>query len=97
MSKPTSRPMLLEGPFDHERARLDGTFTDEDRKWRKTFLKDQELAHNEPRHVPELNRTNPIRRAFRFPLDFVFSKLEPTLVSCLKDKFDIWCSLGSCR
>lgn len=90
MSDHSSRPMLLEGPFDNERARLDGTFTNEDRKWRKTFLKDQELAHNEPRHVPELHRQNPIRRAFRFPLDFVFSKLEPTLVSWCEEKIDSW-------
>lgn len=76
----TSRPMLLEGPYATERARLDGTFTDADRQWRKTFLKDQELAPNEPRYVPELNRMNPIRRAYRYPLDLLFSKLEPSLV-----------------
>lgn len=71
--------MSISGPYDHERARLDGTFTDLDREWRKKWIKSQELSHHEPRPIPE--QVNPIRRAFRFPLDFVFSKLEPVLVS----------------
>lgn len=75
--------MSLEGPYETERARLDGTFTDVDRKWRKQFLKDQELSHHEPRHVDPSKNYNPIRRAYRFPLDFVFSKLEPVIVSKL--------------
>ena len=76
-----SRPMSLEGPYENERARIDGTFTDVDRKWRKQYLKDQELSHNEPRHVNPSEKYNPIRKAYRFPLDFIFRKLEPTLVS----------------
>lgn len=80
-----SRPMSIEGPYSNERARLDGTFTDADRQWRKRFLKDQELTHHEPRKVPDVNRYNPIRRAYRFPLDFIFSKLEPTLVCICLD------------
>ena len=79
--EPTSKPMSIQGPFHNERQRLTGAFTDEDRKWRKQWLKDQELSHNEPRPIPEYK--NPIRRAYRFPLDFVFSKLESTLVSCI--------------
>lgn len=75
--EPTSKPMSIQGPFHNERQRLTGAFTDEDRKWRKQWLKDQELSHNEPRPIPEYK--NPIRRAYRFPLDFVFSKLESTL------------------
>ena len=82
MTEPTSRPMSLEGPYDNERVRLDGSMTDLDRKWRKQWLKDQELSHHEPRPIPESQRMNPIRRAYRFPLNYVFSKLEPYLVSC---------------
>lgn len=79
MTEPTSRPMSIQGPYANERARLDGTFTDADRQWRKQYLKDQELGHHEPR--PSTERYNPIRRAYRFPLDFLFSKLQPVLVS----------------
>jgi len=79
--EPTSKPMSIQGPFHNERQRLTGAFTDEDRQWRKQWLKDQELSHNEPRQIPEYK--NPIRRAYRLPLDFIFSKLEPTLVCCL--------------
>lgn len=78
-----SRPMSLDGPFSTERSRLSGKFSEADREWRKKFLKAQELSHHEPRVVPDVNRYNPIRRAYRFPLDFIFSKLEPTLVSYL--------------
>ena len=54
----------------------------EEREWRKKWLKDQELSHREPRFVPEYYKAtmNPIRRFYRLPLDFVFKKLEPTLV-----------------
>ena len=78
MEEPTTRPMSLEGPYANERARLNGTFTDLDRAWRKQWLKDQHLSPNEPRPIPP--SMNPIRRAYRFPLDWVFAKLEPHLV-----------------
>jgi len=71
------RPMNIEGRFGHERARLSGEFTDADRAWRKQWLKDQILAHDEPRHVPELEASckNPIRRFYQYP----FAKLEAAL------------------
>lgn len=78
--EPTSRPMSIEGPYANERNRVEG-MTDEDRAWRKKWLKDQELSHHEPRQTAESKRMNPIRRAYRLPLDWVFSKLEPQLVS----------------
>ena len=80
MVEPSSRPMSIEGPFCDERTRLDG-MTDADRAWRKQWLKDQELSPNEPRHIPESRKHNPIRLAMRFPLDWAFSKLEPKLVT----------------
>ncbi|KAK4016443.1 uncharacterized protein LOC116925947 [Daphnia magna] len=81
MTEPTSRPMSIAGPYAKERARLDGTFTDLDREWRKKYLKSQELGHHEPRTQFSASQMemNPIRRAYRFPLDFLFSKLQPTL------------------
>jgi NADH dehydrogenase (ubiquinone) 1 beta subcomplex subunit 6 len=86
MTEPTSRPMSIKGPYENERARLDGTFTDVDREWRKKWLKAQELGHHEPRTQFSASQMemNPIRRAYRFPLDFVFSKLQSRLVSNLE-------------
>jgi hypothetical protein len=83
MTEPTSRPMTIRGPYENERARLDGTMTDLDREWRKKWLKAQELGHHEPRTQFSASQMemNPIRRAYRFPLDFVFSKLQSRLVS----------------
>jgi len=69
--------MSIEGPYATERARLDGTFTDADRAWRRQWLKDQHLSHSEPR--PVVQSMNPIRRALRLPLDLLFAKLEPSL------------------
>ncbi|XP_046647070.1 uncharacterized protein LOC124337079 [Daphnia pulicaria] len=81
MTEPTSRPMTIRGPYENERARLDGTMTDLDREWRKKWLKAQELGHHEPRTQFSASQMemNPIRRAYRFPLDFVFSKLQSRL------------------
>lgn len=72
--------MSIEGPYARERNRVEG-MTDADRQWRKQYLKDQVLSHNEPRLIPESEQYNPIRRFYRFPLNFIFKKLEPTLVS----------------
>jgi len=71
-----TKPFPIEGRFFSERERLAGGFTDADRAYRKQWLKDQELAPNEPRPVPELHREimNPIRRAYRAPLDWVHHK-----------------------
>ncbi|KAH9376990.1 uncharacterized protein LOC144145688 [Haemaphysalis longicornis] len=75
------RPMSIEGRFADERTRLSAEFTDADRAWRKKWLEDQHLSPNEPRHVPELERAlkNPFRRFYRFPMDYIFGRLEPFL------------------
>ncbi|CAG0878618.1 unnamed protein product [Darwinula stevensoni] len=74
------KPMTIVGRVQWERERLN-EMTQEEREWRKKWLKDQELSHREPRFVPEYYKAtmNPIRRLYRLPLDFVFKKLEPTL------------------
>jgi len=67
-----------------ERERLHGAgMSAEEREWRKKWVKDQELAHDEPRVVPEywLERTNPIRRFYMAPLDAVHRALTPAMVS----------------
>lgn len=70
------------GRLVRERERLRG-MTDDERAWRKQYLKDQILSHNEPRDVPEywLERTNPIRRFYQFPLNTVEKILTPVMVS----------------
>lgn len=74
------KPMSIAGRFNSERERLLG-MTDEERAFRKQWLKDQELAPNEPRPVPEMYRAtyNPIRRAYRWPLDQLAKVLLPVL------------------
>lgn len=64
------KPMALEGRLGNVRERLLG-MTDEERAYRKQWLKDQELSPNEPREVPEMykERYNIIRRFYRYPLD----------------------------
>lgn len=44
--------------------------TDEERRWRAQFLKDQVLYPNEPKEVPELYKatTNVFRRLWRTPM-----------------------------
>jgi len=75
------KPMNIEGRFGHERSRLSGEFTDVDRAWRNQWLKDQILAHDEPRRVPELEvaHRNVFRRVYRAPMDALFKALEPML------------------
>ncbi|XP_063226033.1 NADH dehydrogenase [ubiquinone] 1 beta subcomplex subunit 6 [Bacillus rossius redtenbacheri] len=74
------KPMSIQGRMARERERLIG-MTDEERAWRKQWVKDQELSPNEPRHVPELieARLNPIRKFYRYPLDTLFKPLVPVL------------------
>ncbi|XP_018324737.2 uncharacterized protein LOC108736705 [Agrilus planipennis] len=74
------KPMSIAGRFIRERERLLG-MSDEERKWRAQWLKDQQLTPNEPKHVPELykEKYNFIRRAYKAPLDKLASVLEPTL------------------
>ncbi|XP_067124123.1 NADH dehydrogenase [ubiquinone] 1 beta subcomplex subunit 6 [Centruroides vittatus] len=73
------KPMSIEGYFKTERRRLVENYTDEEREWRKKWLKDQELSANEPRRVPELELElkNPIRRFYRKPWDMIYEKLVP--------------------
>lgn len=77
------KPMTITGRMVRERERLLG-MSPEERAWRAQWLKDQQLSHHEPRHVPEYwkERLNPIRRFYRAPLDLVQKGLTPVLV-CL--------------
>lgn len=72
------KPMPIAGRMVRERERLVG-MTDAERAWRKQWLQDQILSPNEPVRVPELERElmNPIRRAYRKPLDVIFNALKP--------------------
>lgn len=74
------KPMSITGRLNRERERLLG-MTDEERAFRKQWLKDQELSPNEPRKVPEMYKAtyNPIRRAYRAPLNWLGKALEPVL------------------
>ncbi|XP_071454946.1 NADH dehydrogenase [ubiquinone] 1 beta subcomplex subunit 6 [Hetaerina americana] len=74
------KPFPIEGRMARERERLMG-MTDEERAWRKQWLKDQELTAREPLYQAEQHPElfNPIRRAYRFPLDKVFGALTPAL------------------
>lgn len=77
-----TRPINIEGRLARERERLLG-MTDEERNWRKQWLRDQHLSPNEPKFVPEAyyELNNPIRRFYRAPLDMLFKAFEPTLVN----------------
>ncbi|KAK6617158.1 hypothetical protein RUM44_005489 [Polyplax serrata] len=63
--------------------------TDEERRWRAQFLKDQQLSHNEPREVPELYKdtTNFFRRLYDRPS----RNLEKALTSTMD-----WTRATSC-
>ncbi|XP_025835404.1 uncharacterized protein LOC108734475 [Agrilus planipennis] len=77
---PGVKPMSIAGRFVRERERLFG-MTDEDRMLRKQWLKDQELAHNEPLENPKMYkfRHNFIRRIYRAPLNTLGAILKPIL------------------
>jgi len=65
-------------PLPFERQRLHGGWmTDENRALRRQWLKDQELAPNEPIYIPELYPRNPIKRMLGKPWDGVFGALRP--------------------
>lgn len=74
------KPFSIAGRYVNERERLNG-MTDAERAFRKQWLKDQILTHNEPKHVPQLYQElyNPIRRFYRWPLDKVWTILTPSL------------------
>lgn len=74
------KPMNIRGVFEDERYRLSEEFTDEERKLRNQWLKDQELSPNEPRPVPEeyIKETrNPIRRFLSKPWQLLEDKMTP--------------------
>ncbi len=74
-------PFSIE-PVPHERERLgEGGMTAEQRALRAQWVKDQELAPNEPRYIAELKPRNPFRRALAVPWDIFFNVLKPMLVS----------------
>lgn len=82
------KPIAIAGRVALERERCIG-MTDAERAWRKQWLADQILAPNEPVHVEEYwkQRTNPIRRFYRKPLDTLFNMLMPVLVMLHNSNF----------
>lgn len=72
------KPFPIETRLGSIRERLLG-MTDEERAYRKQWVKDQELCPNEPREVPELYKKqhNIFRRAYRFPLNQLQKILNP--------------------
>jgi len=75
------KSMSITGRFVNEKERTSG-MTAEDRAWRKKWLQDQNLTPREPilinKNDPDL--TNPIRRAYKKPLDVLFFKvLQPVM------------------
>ncbi|XP_044732795.1 uncharacterized protein LOC123295485 [Chrysoperla carnea] len=64
------KPFSIAGRMVRERERLVG-MTDEERAWRKQWLKDQELTAREPVMPKDFykERYNPIRRLYRAPLN----------------------------
>lgn len=75
------KPMSITGRMVRERERCIG-MTDDERKWRAQWLKDQELTAREPVFVKEYQDAlrNPIRRFYQFPMDIVRDRLVPVLV-----------------
>lgn len=75
-------PIDLEGRHRFVRQRLTN-MTDEERAFRRKFLHDQHLSQDEPVAVPEIYEqlNNPIRRAFRAPMNIFQEFLAPKIVS----------------
>ena len=74
------KPLSIRGLYDDERNRLSEEFTDEERQWRKQWIKDQQLSPNEPRppsmeYIKETR--NPIRRFLSKPWQALESKMIP--------------------
>jgi len=74
------KPMRLGTRLISERERCIG-MTEEERLYRKQYLKDLELSPNEPRPVPEMYKFfyNPIRRLYRAPLEAMQVAITPIL------------------
>lgn len=76
------RPMSIGRRMVSERERMLG-MTDEERAWRKKWLKAQELAPEEP-IIPKgyyEQMYNPLRRFYMIPLNKFENMLEPVTVS----------------
>jgi len=73
-------PIDLEGRHRFVRQRLTN-MTDEERAFRRKFLHDQHLSQDEPVLVPEMYEElyNPIRRAFRAPMNKFQEFLAPKI------------------
>ncbi|KAF0757319.1 Uncharacterized protein FWK35_00009602 [Aphis craccivora] len=73
-------PIDLEGRHRFVRQRLTN-MTDEERAFRRKFLHDQHLSPDEPVAVPEIyyELNNPIRRAFRVPMNVFQDILTPKI------------------
>lgn len=75
-------PIDLEGRHRHVRQRLTN-MNDEERAFRRKFLHDQHLGPDEPVNVPEIYEElyNPIRRAYRAPMNAFQQFLATKIVS----------------
>ncbi|GBM42535.1 hypothetical protein AVEN_3342-1 [Araneus ventricosus] len=76
------KPLSIRGLFEDERLRLSEEFTDEERAWRKQWLKDQVLSPNEPRPESEewiREVRNPIRRFLSKPWQLLESSITPVI------------------
>ncbi|KAG8191462.1 hypothetical protein JTE90_020711 [Oedothorax gibbosus] len=74
------KPMSIRGIFEREHRRLSDDFNDEERLWRKQWIKDQKLSPNEPRPVSQewIRETrNPIRRFLSKPWELLEAKMTP--------------------
>lgn len=75
------KPFPIGGRMVRERERCAG-MTDEERAWRRQYLNDQHLTKREPVFVEAYwrERTNPIRRFYKFPLDMMHKAITPIFV-----------------
>ncbi|XP_015930944.1 uncharacterized protein [Parasteatoda tepidariorum] len=97
------RPLSIRGIFENEKYRLSEEFNDEERKWRKQWLKDQYLSATEPRpeSVEWIRETrNPIRRMLSKPWQILEAKMVPVLGQAFSGNFrfivpKLLCGLGA--
>lgn len=80
--------MAIAGRTVRERERMIG-MTDEERAWRKKWVKDQVLTDREPVYVQEYwdSIRNPIRRLYTRPLNTLYYALQPIIVSKIIGSF----------